>query len=87
MVWQLTAADESDMAKTLPANGSLISVKQPWLLHSLFVNTLNFCSFAMTYQALPKPCPGHLVVDDSNTKSRPILVAVPNTLDSGGVRL
>jgi hypothetical protein len=44
--------------------------KQPWLVHVLDVNTMNFCSFAQC-SALP---------DRENLEE--LLIAVPNTMSS-----
>lgn len=51
-VWQLPEADESGFAKILPIDDASVDRKQPWLLHSLPVHALNFCSFAML-EAVP----------------------------------
>lgn len=85
-VWQLGVADEDVMEKTLPVNCTLPipTPRDPWLLHSLTVNTLNFCSFAMCYDSLPAPLAGSLALE-ANSRTRPILLAIPNTLNSGGV--
>lgn len=80
VVWQLGVADEDGMEKTLPVNCTfpVLIPKHPWLLHSLTVNTLNFCSFAMCYDALSASL-------EANDRARPILLAIPNTINSGGV--
>ena len=46
IVWQLRVIDEEGLAKKLPADGAVNDQKQPWMLHSLAVNTLNFCAFS-----------------------------------------
>lgn len=46
-VWQLTADEEASFSKQLPATDPSMHRKKPWLLHSLPVNTLNFCAFTM----------------------------------------
>ena len=85
LVWQLGVADEPAMDKTLPIDTAPSSRKQPWLLHALPVNTLNFCAFAMCRDGMPQaPCSVKAV--QSRDNPCPILVAVPNTTDSGGVR-
>jgi WD40 repeat protein len=75
----------------LPVDGAeRSSQKEPWLLHSMDVNALNFCAFAM--------CEGELRQHDSTQSAvgmpkqepkdhefSPILIAVPNALDSGGI--
>ena len=85
LVWQLGVADEAAMDKTLPIDTVPSSRKQPWLLHALTVNTLNFCAFAMCRDGMPQaPCSVKAV--QSRDNPCPILIAVPNTMDSGGVR-
>ncbi|KAK3065659.1 Astra associated protein 1 Asa1, partial [Teratosphaeriaceae sp. CCFEE 6253] len=46
-VWQLRLGDEVAFSTTLPIDDAVSERKKPWLLHSLPVNALNFCSFAM----------------------------------------
>ena len=85
-MWQLGAADEDVMEKTLPVNctSQALIPKDPWLLHSLTVNTLNFCSFAMCFGALSASSLGNQALE-GNERAKPIILAVPNTMDSGGV--
>jgi WD40 repeat protein len=45
-VWAFSEEDEQSMSTTLPIEDSTSHRKQPWLLHSLTIPTLNFCSFA-----------------------------------------
>ena len=85
LVWQLGLADEPTMDRTLPIDAALTSRKQPWLLHALPVNTLNFCAFAMCCDGMPQVLSSVKVVQDKDIPC-PILIAVPNTVDSGGVR-
>ena len=74
------------MDKTLPIDTAPTSRKQPWLLHALPVNTLNFCAFAMCRDGMPQvPSPTKALQDED--APCPILIAVPNTVDSGGVRI
>lgn len=83
-VWQLELEGEVSMGTTLPVDKPPDTSPHPWLLHMLTVNTLNFCSFAMCLDGLPQPQSLHMA---SNAKKDqpPILVAVPNTIDSGGI--
>lgn len=83
-IWQLGPEDEELIEKTLPINKPPITTPQPWLLHMLTVNTLNFCSFSMCPDGLPLPYTSHVAVKAKN-HSTPILIAVPNTTDSAGV--
>lgn len=74
-IWQLRAEDELDLSKTLPIDDSTSERKQPWLLHSLTVNALNFCSFAMCSQPL------HQTSSTSSTETSSILIATPGAQD------
>ncbi|KAF6229232.1 hypothetical protein HO133_007348 [Letharia lupina] len=84
LVWQLGLADELAMDKTLPVDAALTSRKQPWLLHALPVNTLNFCAFAMCHDGMPQVLSSVKALQDKDVPC-PILIAVPNTVDSGGI--
>lgn len=76
--------DENNFDKILPIDASALPPKQPWILHMLTVNTLNFCSFAMCYDGMPQiHAPGMALKGKNDHK--PVLIAVPNTVDSGGV--
>ncbi|KAK4574733.1 Astra associated protein 1 Asa1 [Recurvomyces mirabilis] len=75
-VWQLAQDDISRLSTKLPGDGEPADSRQPWLLHSLTVNALNFCSFAIC------------IHPDSSTSSETsidapsdILVAVPGVQD------
>ncbi len=62
--------------------------RQPWLLHVLDVNALNFCAFAMCEDegGEVEEMTGNLGAGGGGGDgSRPVLVAVPNAVDSGGV--
>jgi len=72
------------MDSALPVVETTTPRKQPWLLHVLDVNALNFCAFAMCYDEDVASDP----MGDSKASgdgARPVLVAVPNAVDSGGV--
>lgn len=84
LVWQLGPADEHLMENDLPLNASAVSPKSPWLLHALPVNALNFCAFAMCFDGMPQGKSSSKVFSDVNMP-RPILFAVPNAVDAGGV--
>ena len=71
------------MDKDLPVNATNLA-KQPWILHVLPVNTLNFCSFAMCLDGMPPPQGVGKALQDTNT-TKPILIAIPSAVDSGGV--
>ena len=76
VVWQLGHADEKIMNTSLPAEDATSVRAQPWILHILTVNSLNFCAFAM--------CP-KLLAPEQQPES--ILLAVPDTSDSEGIDL
>ncbi|KAL8872765.1 MAG: hypothetical protein Q9174_001656 [Haloplaca sp. 1 TL-2023] len=83
-VWQLGIEDEESMGKILPVNNAPLTAPHPWLLHMLTVNTLNFCSFAMCLDGMPQPYPVQMAIE-AKKHPPPILVVVPNTMDSGGI--
>lgn len=72
------------MDKNLPVDDPAMRRKQPWLLHMLNVNALNFCSFAMCYDQENAAGMG-VQVAASGDMPGPVLIAVPNAIDSGGV--
>ena len=72
------------MDRSLPVDGAVDKNRQPWLLHAMPVNALNFCPFAMCYDGMPQVPSTAEVVEDPKC-IRPILFAVPNAIDSGGV--
>ena len=47
-MWQLRESDEPSFSSILPIEDAISKRPDPWLLHSLSVNTLNFCSFAQS---------------------------------------
>jgi hypothetical protein len=60
------------MSVVLPVDTPAEPRKQPWLLHVLHVNTMNFCSFAQT-----------AIESLSNSEAEEErLIAVPNTMSS-----
>lgn len=85
VVWQLSVADEDAVDRALPVDVTADdSSKMPWILHILPVNTLNFCSFAMCDDGMPQANFNSMMVGERYAHM-PILIAVPNTVDSGGV--
>ncbi|KAF1992854.1 WD40 repeat-like protein [Amniculicola lignicola CBS 123094] len=48
-IWQMRATDEGRLSTILPAEGLSTHRPKPWLLHSVPVNTLNFCAFSMCH--------------------------------------
>ncbi|OAG44828.1 hypothetical protein AYO21_00790 [Fonsecaea monophora] len=84
-VWQLRQEDFAGFSTKLPndsndttseAVASASTHPQPWLLHSLSVNALNFCAFSMCHQDPRHP---------ASEEPAPQLIASPNGLDSGGI--
>ncbi|KAK3324368.1 WD40-repeat-containing domain protein [Cercophora scortea] len=75
IVWKFGVDDEARLSTTLPLDPSTETRPQPWLLHVLEVNTMNFCSFSH--------CPVSPSSDSSTTSE--LLVAVPNTLASEAI--
>ncbi|RYO76942.1 hypothetical protein DL766_008240 [Monosporascus sp. MC13-8B] len=69
VVWKVAAEDEPALSIVLPLDQSVSARAQPWILHVLEVNTMNFCSFA---QCTP----------DQGPANDELLIAVPNTLSS-----
>ncbi|KAH8795444.1 WD repeat-containing protein-like protein, partial [Hyaloscypha finlandica] len=74
IVWKLSEEDEASMSTVLPVDTPPEPRKQPWLLHILEVNTMNFCSFAQTEVRPPSSF--------ENEPSEELLIAVPNTMSS-----
>ncbi|TQN69010.1 ASTRA-associated protein 1 [Colletotrichum shisoi] len=73
-VWQLGSKDESHLSKRLPLDETPEPRPQPWLLHLIEVNTMNFCSFASCAPLLGD------APEDAD-----LLLAMPNTLASESV--
>ncbi|OQO09318.1 hypothetical protein B0A48_04716 [Cryoendolithus antarcticus] len=69
-IWQIRHEDETDLSKVLPIEETTADRKAPWLLHSLDVNALNFCSFAMCR-----------IPDSDHSHEQSILIAVPGVND------
>ncbi|KAI9375800.1 WD40-repeat-containing domain protein [Aspergillus egyptiacus] len=98
-VWRFRAQDEEILQRTLPvdvdervsnAQSKDQSGSQPWLVHSLPVNALNFCAFSML--VLPPDLNGRQdgSAEDRHGETPPpssALIAVPNALDSGAIDL
>lgn len=76
LVWQVREADEASFSRILPIDDATSERKQPWLLNSLDVNALNFCSFAMCHV----PSPSQSDPAPPSTQAS-ILTAVPGVQD------
>ncbi|KAI0148323.1 WD40 repeat-like protein [Hypoxylon sp. NC0597] len=72
VVWKLGGQDEVAMSTALPLDESAAERPQPWILHILEVNTLNFCAFT---SCATRP----------DTSHNELLIAVPNTLETENV--
>lgn len=70
-VWQLRESEEDSFSTDLPMETETEHRKEAWLLHSLDVNTLNFCAFSM--------CDAQTSTPINPDQTRPLLVAVPGT--------
>ena len=84
IVWKVDEEDEAELDTTLPVDANDVPHRHPWLLHALSVNTLNFCPFAMCRDGIPLVTSTQKAIKDNKVPD-PILIAVPNTIDSGGV--
>ncbi|KHJ34389.1 putative wd domain-containing protein [Erysiphe necator] len=74
LVWKLDEKDEALMSKVLPVDVPDESRMKPWLLYSLDINTVNFCSFAQTEAPFNEP-------------PNSLLIAVPDALSSEKVEI
>ncbi|KAM3457737.1 hypothetical protein MY3296_000810 [Beauveria thailandica] len=74
VVWQLRAEDEEILSSATPLEQIGDVPPQPWMLHVLDVNTMNFCAFAGCPNT---PGANATLADDSSAS---ILVTLPNTL-------
>ncbi|KAF3384687.1 ASTRA-associated protein 1 [Penicillium rolfsii] len=88
-VWKIRAEDEAFLDKTLPIEITQSTASetgtQPWLLHSLSVNALNFCAFSMIFIDVPAAMPSETAQQEQSATRQNVLFAVPNALDSGGI--
>ncbi|RAL14081.1 WD40 repeat domain-containing protein [Aspergillus homomorphus CBS 101889] len=118
-VWVFSVLDERDggLGRVLPvdllADQGISIGRQPWLLHSLSVNALNFCAFSMAFLSSASGSGSVLRVEGEGSgasptaaataaatadgtaeahapaapPSPPVLLAVPNALNSGAIDL
>lgn len=70
LVWQLRESDEPLLSSVVPIEDAVSKRPDPWLLHSLEVNTLNFCSFA---KCLASPSSR----DDDDHDTEAVYITVP----------
>ncbi|KAL4919846.1 WD40-repeat-containing domain protein [Aspergillus aurantiobrunneus] len=95
-VWRFRVQDEEILQKSLPVDGSdqpTTSTQsqtqiQPWLIHSLPVNALNFCTFSL-FPLIPDESTQKTEEEQERTEISPSssLIAVPNALNSGAIDL
>ncbi|PHH72627.1 hypothetical protein CDD80_4407 [Ophiocordyceps camponoti-rufipedis] len=78
VVWKLSASDEEGLSSVLPVEPVVEARRQPWILHLVEVNALNFCAFA----ACARRPDGTLSGPDASSE---LLLAVPNALASEAV--
>ncbi|KAL4872553.1 hypothetical protein BDV12DRAFT_133862 [Aspergillus spectabilis] len=89
-IWRFRVQDEEILQKTLPVDASQSqsgsqAQAQPWLIHSLMVNALNFCAFSMLF--LPQDQNQNHKKESDEIPPSSSLIAVPNALDSGAIDL
>lgn len=90
--------DEGFLDKTLPVDAKEreTAQNQPWMLHSLPVNALNFCAFDMIFLEVLRPGSNEkqgsqggpssdTQLSQDNASQPPVLFAVPNALNSGAI--
>lgn len=78
-MWELSPPEESSFSTVLPVDDSVTHRKDPWLLHSLPVNALNFCSFAACAPSGSSPDVSH---EKARCRYDNLLVLVPSTKDA-----
>lgn len=85
-VWRVKSPDEEEpLSRVLPVErsnngaGKQAPAPEPWLLHSLPVNALNFCAFTLCFLS---DSPANEKGDDAEDEA---YFAVPNALNSGAI--
>ncbi|KAL7795137.1 WD40-repeat-containing domain protein [Trichoderma ceciliae] len=79
VVWRIREEDEGRLSVSLPLEDTPTPRPQPWVLHLLEVNTMNFCSFAA---CLSDPEQGSI---EAGSPTADVVLAVPNTLASEAI--
>lgn len=77
IVWKLGEEDEERMSTVLPVEGVAAPRPEPWVLHVLHVNTMNFCPFGS--------CEARELEIEGVDETTELLIAVPNSLQSESV--
>lgn len=80
IVWRIREEDEERLSVSLPLEDTPTPRPQPWVLHLLEVNTMNFCSFAA---CLGDPKQGTSI--EASSSAAEVVLAVPNTLASEAI--
>jgi hypothetical protein len=88
ILWKFSEADESSMSVVLPVDTPPEPRRQPWVLHIIMVNTMNFCSFAQCAVTASSKKEGgeHEGKEKTASAEDELLIAVPNTQSSETVR-
>ncbi|KAK2880066.1 hypothetical protein FQN49_000614 [Arthroderma sp. PD_2] len=88
-VWRLNNKDEDVVGNRLPVDtqNGLLERNEPWLLHSLAVNALNFCAFGYCFLPLNFGSRSKDATEGQTKSPLPpqMLLAVPNALNTGGL--
>lgn len=101
-VWRVNSKDEASLEKISPVDRDVSTTKgqEPWLIHSITVNALNFCGFAIAFRhnlsalSLAEKAPsgenGSAQPSDALRQNIPqaspeSFIAVPNALNTGGI--
>ena len=74
-MWQLEEENETNFSTKLPIDDIVSERKQPWLLHSLVVHALNFCSFTMCAKPMTN------ATSNEDPRKTSILIATPGVQD------
>ena len=92
-IWQLTKDDETKFSTILPIEDAASERTQPWLLHALAVNALNFCSFAMVVEpavesdnilvATPGVQDGYINITSIPSETRVATIPSPKAINTG----
>jgi ASTRA-associated protein 1 len=84
-VWKLSLADEQTLDRILPVEEPAEPRRQPWVVHVLEVNAMNFCAFAACPEArqtpeIPSGDNQNVAQGGPDPYGLGLLLAVPNAL-------